>query len=99
MAALVCVGDRLAPTVSLLCAWYMHEGLAPRASIESAPGMQDQYQAGSGTYVRQGFIYASVVGHQQETQADNGQVRTVCDSDQPLHNPTITQQPGSVHPT
>lgn len=37
--------------------------------------LQDQYQAGPGTYARQGHIYASIVGHQQTGNKElNGQV-------------------------
>lgn len=38
--------------------------------------MQDKYQAGSGTYAREGYIYASIVGIQQSSSSSSdSQVR------------------------
>eukprot|EP00878_Enallax_costatus_P006370 GHUV01006680.1.p1 GENE.GHUV01006680.1~~GHUV01006680.1.p1 ORF type:complete len:188 (+),score=30.42 GHUV01006680.1:418-981(+) len=54
----------------------------------------DQYQAGPGTYVRQGFIYASIVGHQQTSNNEtDGQavIRVVGRQAAP-----VVPEPGSI---
>ncbi|WIA32779.1 hypothetical protein OEZ86_005963 [Tetradesmus obliquus] len=67
MAALVCVGDRLAS--------------------------EDSLQAGTGTYVRGGFIYASIVGLQQVVHegTDEAVVQVVAKGAAP-----VVPEPGSI---
>jgi hypothetical protein len=76
MAALVCVGDRLAPAVSTPASTLQEPSAAVHAATQQVwCCLQDKLQAGTGTYIRGGFIYASIVGLQQVVNEGTEEVR------------------------